>query len=126
MGRIPDPVFYCLLKPHFRGFSLGVFAIFLEGLANMAEPWPLKIVLDNVVKSKPPGGWLNGFAGPNRPLLLDIAACGVLVIAIVGAICTYTEKRVSARASQYVMHDLRRMLFSHVQRLSLDYHDRNR
>jgi subfamily B ATP-binding cassette protein MsbA len=126
MGQVLDPVLHRLLKPRLRGLSLGVVAIFLEGLANMAEPWPLKIVLDNVFKSKPASGWLGAFAGSNRSLILDIAACGVLAIAVVGAICTYTEKRVSARASQYVMHDLRQMLYSHIQRLSLDYHDRNR
>jgi subfamily B ATP-binding cassette protein MsbA len=126
MGPAADSVLYRLLKPHFRGLSLGVVAIFLEGLANMAEPWPLKIVLDNVFKSRPAGGWLGALAGSNRPLILDIAAGGVLVIAVVGAICTYMEKRVSARASQYLMHDLRQMLYSHIQRLSLDYHDRSR
>src|SRR6202023_2622486 len=43
---------------------------------------------------------------------------------IVGAVCSYIEKSITTSVGQWVMHDLRRMLYSHIQRLSLAYHDR--
>src|SRR5205814_1546977 len=41
-----------LLKPHIPSLLLGLFAVAGEGAANLLEPWPLKIVLDNVLRSQ--------------------------------------------------------------------------
>src|SRR4029077_11599557 len=50
----------------------------------------------------------------------------VLAIAIMGAVCSYIEKSITTSVGQWVMHDLRRTLYSHIQRLSLAYHDQKR
>ena len=47
----------------------------------------------------------------------------VLLIAVVDALCSYAEKYLTTSVGQWVMHDLRRTLYSHIQRLSLAYHD---
>ena len=39
------------------------------------------------------------------------------------ALCTYAEKYLTTNVGQWVGHDLRRTLYTHVQRLSLAYHD---
>src|SRR5262249_55185362 len=107
---------------------VGILAVIVEGVANLAEPWPLKIVLDNVLKSKPGSGWLNqlilSIAGAEKIAILQFAALAVLAIAAIGAICSYTEKYITTNLAQWVMHDLRHMLYSHIQRLSLGFHDR--
>jgi ATP-binding cassette, subfamily B, bacterial len=106
---------------------LGTIAIIGEGAASLLEPWPLKIVLDNVVGSKSTHGWLNSliasYVGQDKQSILEFAALAVLGIAIIGAICSYAEKYVTTSVGQWVMHDLRRMLYYHLQRLSLAYHD---
>src|SRR4029079_1578751 len=56
--------------------------------------------------------------------ILRIAAVAALAIAVLGALCSYTEKYLTTSVGQWVMHDLRLQLYSHVQRLSLAYHDR--
>ncbi len=100
-----------------------------EGVANLLEPWPLKIVLDNVVKSHASAerGWLNHLiievAGPGRLAALNFAVVAVLAIALLGALCSYAEKYFTTNVGQWVLHDLRRTLYSHIQRLSLAYHD---
>jgi len=118
----------CLLGPHAKSLAIGVGAVLVEGVANLAEPWPLKVVLDNVLKSKPGTGWLNQVlyfaAGDDRVSLLKFAALAVLLIAAVGAVCSYTERYVTTSLGQWVMHDLRHTLYSHIQRLSLSYHNR--
>jgi subfamily B ATP-binding cassette protein MsbA len=107
---------------------VGLAAVIVEGIANLAEPWPLKIVLDNVLKSKPGNGWLNqlilSIAGTEKLAILQFAAMAVLAIAAIGAVCSYTEKYITTNLAQWVMHDLRHMLYSHIQRLSLGFHDR--
>src|SRR5689334_13954178 len=48
-----------LLRPHTGALILGLLAVIGESAANLLEPWPLKIVLDNVLHSKASNGWLN-------------------------------------------------------------------
>jgi len=117
-----------LLRPHLKLLMVGLAAVIGEGVADLLQPWPLKIVLDNVLKSREIHGWLNQFilstVGDDRLAILRFAAIAVLAIAVVDAICTYTEKYVTTSVGQWVMHDLRRTLYHHIQRLSLAYHDR--
>ena len=116
-----------LLRPHRQALLIGLLAVIGEGAANLAAPWPLKIVLDNVVKSKAISGraeqFLLALAGHSRIGVLEFCALAVLAIAAVGAICSYTEKYVTTSVGQWVTHDLRRTLYHHIQRLSLGYHD---
>ncbi len=116
-----------LLRPHLKLLAIGFVAVVGEGVANLLEPWPLKVVLDNVLRSKPAQGWLNTWIlsnfGHDKLGVLKFAALAVLVIAIVGAGCSYVEKFVTTTVGQWVTHDLRRTLYSHIQRLSLAYHD---
>jgi len=116
-----------LLKPHWKLLVIGFVAVVGEGVANLLEPWPLKIVLDNVLRSKATQGWLNNWIlsmfGDDKLAVIKFAACAVLAIAIVGAGCSYVEKYVTTTVGQWVTHDLRRTLYSHIQRLSLAYHD---
>ena len=124
----PKLAFWQLLKPHTGLLAIGILAVLLEGVANLAEPWPLKIVLDNVLKSKPGHGWVNQLAlastGAGKIALLKFAALAVLAIAAVGAVCSYTERYITATLGQWVMHDLRHTLYAHIQRLSLGFHTR--
>ena len=117
-----------LLSAHLPSLTIGVVAVMIEGAANLAEPWPLKVVLDTVLKTKPEHGSLHqiifSIAGTDKTAILRFAALAVLLIAAVGAVSTYIERYLTTSVSQYVMHDLRQALYSHIQRLSLDYHDR--
>lgn len=118
-----------LLKPHRKALAFGLLAVVGETTADLLQPWPLKVVFDNVLKTKPlhAPGWLNqmiySVAGDDRLNILKFAAAAALLIAIFGAIFSYTEKYLTTSVGQWVMHDLRRTLYSHVQRLSLSYHD---
>src|SRR2546429_6952942 len=124
------PTIIDLLRPHSKAILLGIVVAVGEGVANLLEPVPLKIVLDNVLRSKPLTGWLNNLmlsiAGDDRLAILRFAAIAVLVIAALGAICSYLQKRVITSVGQWVMHDLRRTLYHHIQRLSLSFHDQKR
>jgi subfamily B ATP-binding cassette protein MsbA len=116
-----------LLRPHLKLLIIGFIGVLGEGAANLLEPWPLKVVLDNVLHSKSTNGWLNTWIhstfGQNPLSVLNFAALAVLAIAVVGAGCSYVEKYVTTSVGQWVTHDLRRTLYSHIQRLSLAYHD---
>jgi len=119
-----------LLSPHTGALVLGLLAVIGESAANLLEPWPLKIVLDNVLHSKASSGWLNSLihkvAGYDSLSILKFACLAVIGIAILDAISSYAEKYLTTSVGQWVTHDLRRALYSHLQRLSLAYHDQKR
>jgi subfamily B ATP-binding cassette protein MsbA len=83
-----------------------------------------------LLRTHPVHGWLNQLvlraAGTDKLSILTFAAAAVLVIAAFGAACSYAEKRITTTVGEWVAHDLRRTLYSHIQRLSLAYHDQKR
>ncbi len=121
---------YPLLRPHGGTLALALVAAIGEGLANLLEPWPLKIVLDNVLGVRRTHGWLNPliyrWTGGDKLGIVEFAAIAALAIAILGAFASYAEKSLTTSAGQWVMHDLRRTLYSHIQRLSLSFHDQKK
>ena len=116
-----------VLRPHWKALAGGIVAAIGDGVVNLLEPWPLKIVIDDVLKPRPGQGWLNHLilspVGADKLAILEVAAIAAIAIACVGALCSYAEKFLTTNIGQWVMHDLRRTLYSHVQRLSLAYHD---
>jgi ATP-binding cassette subfamily B protein len=117
-----------ILRPHWKALSIALAAVLGETLADIGGPWPIKIVIDNLLpQSKKLPHWLGGFVthlfGENKLAILDFAAACVAVIAIVGAVSSYLEKYTTTSVSQLVSHDLRLTVYNHIQRLSLAEHD---
>jgi ATP-binding cassette subfamily B protein len=119
-----------LLKVHKRSLALGLLAVAGEGAANLLEPWPLKIVLDSVLRSKESHAtvmnWIQRFVGTDKLAMLKFACVAVLAIAALDAICTYSEKYLTTSVAQWISYDLRRTIYAHIQKLSLAFHDQER
>ncbi len=119
-----------LLKPHWPQLTLAFIAVLGESITDLLEPWPLKIVFDDVIGSRHLPGWLAGpvqsFVGTNKLAILTFVVVLVLAIATLGAISTYFEKYLTTSVAQWVAHDLRRTLYHHIQKLSLSFHDNKR
>jgi ATP-binding cassette, subfamily B, bacterial len=119
-----------LLRPHVPALLLGFLAVVGESVANLLEPWPLKLVLDDVLRSHQSHETvmrhIYALTGTDKLAVLKFACLVVLAIAVLDGICTYTEKFLTTSVGQWVTYDLRRTIYSHVQRLSLSYHDEKR
>ncbi|HZS29169.1 MAG TPA: ABC transporter ATP-binding protein [Candidatus Angelobacter sp.] len=119
-----------LLKPHATSLSLGFLAVLGEAVANLLQPWPLKIVLDEVFKKNPAKSnlpqFIHHYVGTDKLVMIKFACIAVVVIAILDAISTYSEKYLTTSVGQWVTYDLRRALYAHIQRLSLAFHDQKR
>src|ERR1043165_3116227 len=104
-----------LLRPHRKPLIFGLLAVIGDGIADLLQPWPLKIVIDHVVKGKDLNGWLNRFiastVGTDRLQILKFAAIAALVVAVFGALCSYAQKYITTSVGQWVTHDLRRMIY---------------
>jgi len=113
-----------LLRPYWKLVALALAAMLAESAADLLEPWPLKVVLDSVIGSKPAPHWLDWIANdPGHRALLNLAAASIIGIALLDAVSSYTEKYLSTTIGKRVGYDLRHALYHHVQRLSLAFYD---
>jgi subfamily B ATP-binding cassette protein MsbA len=104
-------------------------AVALSAGTELLEPWPLKIVLDFLLQGRRLSPWamaVVSWIGTDKLAVLNFAVIAVAVIAIVGASSDYLENWLTTTIGQRIMHDLRRTVYSHIQRLSLAEYDEKR
>src|SRR6195952_24910 len=97
---------------------------------SLAVPWPLKIVLDNVVGDHPAPQWISWLVpmmgGTAKPHIAAAAGVVTVAIAVVTGIAFYVSSYLTESVGQSVGNDLRVRLYHHLQELSLAYYDTHR
>ncbi|HWM08834.1 MAG TPA: ABC transporter transmembrane domain-containing protein, partial [Solirubrobacteraceae bacterium] len=87
--------------------------------ADLAKPWPLAIVVDQLLGRTAP------FALEEADWRLILVAAGlVLVIALAEAVATYLSNLWLQTAGERISHELRIAVYDHLQALSLAFHQR--
>jgi ABC-type multidrug transport system fused ATPase/permease subunit len=117
------------LQPYSRLAAGSAMLTVFCSLAALLIPWPLKIVVDNVLEQHPlPGGLshLLGHLGVNRGTLLLVAVIGGLIVALATNLLHVVSNYVNTKIDQYITLDFRSHLFLHAQRMSLAFHDQRR
>ena len=116
-----------LARPYRREGMIILFAMLLEALVGLALPWPLKIIIDNVVGHHPLPGSLQWrsflFPAEKQLQLAAAAAISFVLITTLGALAGYLDNYYNEKVAQYVANDLRRKMYHHLQHLSLSYYD---
>ena len=117
-----------LVQPYTGWLVIVFIAMLIETAMSLASPWPLKIVIDSVLGSRPLPDWLRGLQhwsmGDSKLALALLAGIGVALIAFIGAIATYIDNYYTESVGQWVANDLRIRIYDHLQRLSLSYFDK--
>ncbi|HEY5914471.1 MAG TPA: ABC transporter ATP-binding protein [Verrucomicrobiae bacterium] len=114
------------LRPYWRLAAWSVVLTVLSSLAALLAPWPLKIVVDNVLEHHPLPAFLDQLLGPlgSTPTqLLVVVGVGSLVIALTMNALHVVNNYVNTKIDQYIILDFRSQLFLHTQRMSMAYHD---
>lgn len=117
-----------LLRPY-RWLVAGILLLMLIQTAMVvAAPWPLKIILDNVVGAHRLPGWLDGIAKPllgghSSMHIAALAAIMTALIAVVGGAAAYAVNYLTESVGQWIANDLRIRTYHHLQHLSLSYYD---
>ena len=116
-----------LLRPYTGSLVIVLCAMLVQTAMSLAAPWPLKVILDNVVGTHKPPEWLDRLRiiplGGDKLELALVAGVMVVVIAALGALASYVENYYTESVSQWVAHDLRMRVYEHLQRLSLGFYD---
>jgi ABC-type multidrug transport system fused ATPase/permease subunit len=115
-----------LLRPYWKLEAIAFAAMFMQGAADLLEPPPLKVIFDYVLGSKAMPSWLSASMPGGHDPIAPLNTAALAVIAIVGAVSSYTEKYLSTTVAKRVGYDLRQMLYHHVQRLSLSFYGQRR
>jgi ATP-binding cassette subfamily B protein/subfamily B ATP-binding cassette protein MsbA len=112
-------------KPHWQGF-VGMTGAALFGVAaNLARPWPLKLLIDNVIDDKPIPRWLGAVPGADsRHGLLVWIVVAEIVLFLASTFASMVTSYASLTLGQYMTWSLGGDLFRHLQRLSLLFHNK--
>jgi ATP-binding cassette subfamily B protein len=100
------------LQPYKLYVGLALAAIIAASVLQLAQPYLLKIVIDDHIA---PGQ----FAGMGRLALLFLA------VLIGSFVCDYIQTYMLQMTGQRIMFDLRMRIFEHLQRIDLAFYDRN-
>lgn len=103
-----------LVRPYRKLAALALVLIVVDNIAMVSAPLFVAHGLD--------AGIARGGAGDWAPLAWSVA--GYLGSVLVGVLTTFSFLRVSGRLSQSVLFDLRVRSFTHMQRLSVAFHEK--
>jgi ATP-binding cassette subfamily B protein len=112
-ARAADPRFKFsrYLRPWRRQLTVGLFLVALDGLATLAGPLLIRHGIDAGVT-------------PKVTEALWAATGWYLVIVLIDLVVMTFETLITGRTAERVLWSLRVKVFSHLQRLGLDYYDR--
>ena len=116
-----------LISPYRGWVTIILLAMLVETAMSLAAPWPLKVILDNVVGTHKAPEWLAPFRsslmGGHKMELAIVAGIATVVIAALGAVASYIDNYYTESVGQWVAHDLRMRVYDHLQHLSLGFYD---
>ena len=120
-----------LIRPYRGSLCVILAAMMVQTMMSLAAPWPLKVVLDNVVGSHKLPTWLSHLLltllkGDSKMSIAVGAAIAVVCIAALGALASYIANYYTESVGQWVANDLRLRTYQHLQHLSLSYYDQQR
>ena len=116
-----------LMRPYRGTLLIILLAMLVETTASLASPWPLKIIIDNVIGNHKLPRALDEILRPilehgNKLHVAALAALAFVLIAVLGALASYIDNYYTESVGQWVAHDLRMRTYHHLQKLSLSYY----
>ncbi|ULQ53744.1 ABC transporter ATP-binding protein [Flavihumibacter fluvii] len=116
-----------LLRPYRKWLVIIFLTMLLETAMSLASPWPLKVIIDNVIGDQPLPFWLQWVEemsiGDNKMALAGIAALSMIIITAIDGLAGFFDNYYTESVAQYIASDLRQRIYHHLQRLSLTYYD---
>ena len=116
-----------LIRPYRWTLAIILVCMLAETAMSLAGPWPLKIIIDNVVGSNHLPHWLarsleHVLGASSKMHIAELAAMSAVAFAAIGALASYVDNYYTESVGQWVAYDLRMRTYHHLQRLSLQYY----
>jgi ATP-binding cassette subfamily B protein/subfamily B ATP-binding cassette protein MsbA len=134
--RVPETAGTLRQLWRFRGYGQAELRPLLAGVvmrggelvADLAAPWPLALVIDDLLRGDQKSGALHRVAdwfGGSAPAVLGVAAVAVVLITVASSLFDYLGDRFMNGAGQRISSRIRSDVFGYVERLPQGYHDRH-
>src|SRR5580658_627164 len=119
------------VRPYRVRFIGALVQIFVLCGFAVLEPWPLRLVIDNVLGGKVLdlgswAPWLPDFNAWPKPALAAALCLALVLIVLVSGALNVFYNWTAIGLGQRMVNDLRARLYTHLQRLSLAYHSRQK
>jgi ATP-binding cassette subfamily B protein/subfamily B ATP-binding cassette protein MsbA len=116
-------------RPHLSSLLLGVLFRAAETLADLATPWPLALVINDLLGggSKSAGGpllYVARWFGTSPWALLLVAGASTVLFTLLSGLFDYLGDRTMNGAGEKITAGIRASVFGYVERLPMGYHDR--
>ncbi len=134
MKKIPlldlDPRYFRYLLPYRAQLALGLLTIVAVAALDVAMPWPLKFIVDNVIGGRPYGdpfsrALAESFGDDPRWLAAIFGLAIILFTALNGAL-SFIFESLQGMIQSLTTFRLRSDAFAHLSNLSLQFHDHAR
>jgi ATP-binding cassette, subfamily B, bacterial len=112
------------LRPYRGRFAWALVQVFLIAGFDLLKPWPLQLVIDHVLGGKPLS--MSAFATLSPAALLIVACLGLVLVNMGAGVLALLHNYTTIGVGQRMVNDLRGALYSHLQRLSLAFHSRQK
>jgi ATP-binding cassette subfamily B protein len=115
------------LGKYWLSLTVGAVLTLASAAFALAQPWPLKVIVDSVLQNKPakvPGA--HFLLGRSRTTLLNFSILAYILILLVGALFDYISELLMESSGERMVADVRGTLFARLQRLSLRFHSSQR
>ena len=110
------------LRPYLPAFVFALAQVVFISALELLKPWPLKVIIDHVLTGTPvPWEFAQSWSSQN---ILWLACAGLVVVYLLLAGLHILNDYTTIRIGQKMVNDLRRDLYSQIQRLSLSFHHR--
>ena len=110
------------LHPYLPAFVFALAQVVFISALELLKPWPLKVIIDHVL-TETPMPWPFAHSWSSQSLLL-LACAGLVVVYLLLGGLRILNDYTTIRIGQKMVNDLRRDLYSQIQRLSLSFHHR--
>lgn len=125
-----DRRYYQYLWPHRLRLAIVIFTMVGAAIVDIASPWPLKFIVDNVIGGKPFKDLLSQQVAlffNNDPRSLSIFFVLIIVLfAGLNGLMTFLYGYLQGIVQEQTTFALRSDVFAHLQSLSIAFHDRSR
>jgi ATP-binding cassette subfamily B protein len=115
------------MRPYRWRLALLTLVSVVEVAVGALTPWPLKVVVDNVLSRRPmPAGLLHLSTLANHlspATLLGVVLLGGLVLQILDQWVSMLHTQIQVDTGQRLVFDLRARLFAHLQSLDMRHHN---
>jgi ABC-type multidrug transport system fused ATPase/permease subunit len=102
-----------LAYPYRRRAALGLLAMVVVTASTLAVPYLLKVAIDGGIQAR-------------DMTLLTWVIAGFVAVSLVNLGASYLQTYLTSWVGEHVIYDLRRQLFAHLQKLSLDFFSRQK